>query len=75
MILHGETWEDVEKHTFKRGEMDVPFDNGYGGVCGVPFTLWTRKRVYFPACYDGSEWAQSVPRHPCNQIVGHVGGG
>ena len=37
--------------------------------------LWTAARVYFPACYDGSEWCESVPRNPCDEATTHVGGG
>lgn len=54
--------------------LDVQFDAGFGGSEGVPFTLWTTSRVYFPCVYDGSEWVESVPRDPCNVATSHVGG-
>jgi hypothetical protein len=75
LTAHGETWDDVEAHTLTKKELDTEFDPGWGGTDGAPFTLWTAKRVYFPACYDGSEWVASVPRHPNGQKTHHVGGG
>ena len=51
------------------------FHDGYGSPEGVPFTMWTEDRVYFPACYDGSEWVDSAPRNPCKEVMEHVGGG
>jgi hypothetical protein len=56
-------------------DLDNEFDDGYGGTEGAPFTLWTVDRVYFPVCYDGSEWVASVPRNPCNKVTSHIGGG
>lgn len=54
--------------------LDREFDNGYGGAEGMPFTLWTEERVYFPVVYDGAEWVASVPRNPCDEATDHVGG-
>ena len=56
-------------------DLDRQFDAGWGGAEGKPFTLWTADRVYFPACYDGSEWVESVPRHPSDEVTDHIGGG
>lgn len=61
--------------TLSDDEWDTEFDNGYGGVRGCPFTLWTEDRVYFPICYDGAEWVGSAPRSPCNIALAHQGGG
>lgn len=36
------------------------------------FTLWTARRVYFPAEYDGACWVTSVPREPCNEWLAPV---
>jgi hypothetical protein len=69
-----ETWDSVVAHTFKGDEMARLFDDGYGGSEGVPFTLWTVSRVYFPVVYDGAEWVKSVPRNPCAEATAHVGG-
>lgn len=55
--------------------LDVDFSDDYGGTHGLPFTAWTKRRVYFPATYDGSEWCASVPRNPCDENTDHVGGG
>ena len=44
--------------------LDVEFYGGYGATKGPSFTIWTEQRVYFPACYDGAEWIESVPRNP-----------
>jgi hypothetical protein len=74
MRRHGETWADVAGCTLDDAELDRRFDHGLGSVNGAPFTLWTTARVYFPGCYDGGEWAASVPRHPCGEATEHVGG-
>lgn len=70
----GLDWSKVEKSTLLEWELDIEFDDGYGGSEGKPFTIWTHDRVYFPAVYDGAEWVGSVPRHPCDEATGHVGG-
>jgi hypothetical protein len=70
-----ETWADIESNTMTDAEMDEEFYNGYGGHEGCAFTVWTHKRVYFPAGYDGSEWVESVARHPDGHATPHIGGG
>ena len=70
----GETWKDVVANTMNAPEMATVFHDGYGGTKGIPFTLWTTKRVYFPICYDGSEWVGSAPRNPCEEKLEHQGG-
>ncbi len=74
MVGHGETIEDIIHCTLSPEELDVEFDDGYGGSEGKPFTAWTKSRVYFPVVYDGAEWAASVPRDPCDESVEHIGG-
>lgn len=74
MRRHGETWADVVGCTLDDAALDRRFDCGFGGVQGAPFTLWTSRRAYFPAQYDGAEWVASVPRHPCGEPTEHVGG-
>jgi len=44
----GETWAEVVACTLSDAELDEPFDAGFGRLNGRPFTLWTRRRVYFP---------------------------
>lgn len=70
----GDAWSDVESCTLTDAQLDVEFDSGFGISKGEPFTVWTTKRVYFPAVYDGSEWADSVSRHPDGKATTHVGG-
>jgi len=74
MNIHNETWEDIVSSTFKDGEENVEFCDGYGGIDGDPFTVWTKERVFFPCCYDGSEWCSSVSRNPNGIACEHVGG-
>ena len=61
-------------NTLSNQEMDIKFDEGYGCTEGLPFTAWSETRVYFPVCYDGSEWVGSVARHPCDTKTHHQGG-
>jgi hypothetical protein len=58
-----------------RPVLDYEFDAGFGGEEGCYFTAWTKDRVLFPCCYDGSEWISSVPRNPCDVATRHKGGG
>ncbi len=74
MQEHGETWADVEACAITEEQMDARFDHGYGEAKGAPFTVWTKNRIYFPACYDGSEWVESVARNPDGKATKHVGG-
>jgi hypothetical protein len=75
MKQHKESFSNVVKCTLSDQELEEKFDDGWGGLKGKPFTLWTEKRVYFPVQYDGSEWVSSVPRNPCNEETKHVGCG
>ncbi len=70
-----ETWNDVEQCTLSKGDLVKEFDGGYGHECGTPFTVWTKNTVYFPICYDGSEWCGNVARNPDGQPTPHQGGG
>lgn len=72
--LVDESISDLEHITLTPEEMDKEFDNGYGGSEGIPFTAWSSQRVYFPCIYDGREWVNSVPRNPCDERTGHIGG-
>jgi hypothetical protein len=74
MRRQNDTWDDVEATTLTDETLDQLFDDGYGSENGVAFTLWTTRRVYFPVMYDGAEWVASVPRNPCADATGHVGG-
>lgn len=70
-----DAWKNVVSCTLTDAELDVDFDDDFGGNDGRPFTLWTAGRVYFPVTYDGSEWVESVSREPDGKPTKHVGGG
>lgn len=72
---YGESLSDIVSSTMTEAEMDEPFDSGYGFTEGIPFTVWTERRVYFPLYYDGAEWVGSVSRHPDGEPTEHQGGG
>lgn len=72
---HNESWVDVEASTLSDEQMNAEFDPNWGSTQGCSFTVWTKKRVYFPACYDGSEWVESVSRVPDGIATDHIGGG
>lgn len=61
--------------TLSEAELKEEFYGGYGGTNGKPFTAWGEKWVYFPICYDGSEWVGCAPRNPCDIAMDHQGGG
>lgn len=70
----GDKFEDLTI-SIAEGELDREFDDGYGHSEGAPFTAWSKDFVYFPLCYDGSEWVGVVPRNPCDIKSEHQGGG
>ena len=70
---NNESWEDVESTTLSEEDMDKEFSSGYGVLGGCAFTLWTKNKVYFPICYDGSEWAGSAARNPDGGVTKHQG--
>lgn len=74
MADKGESLEDIVSNTLTPEQMIREFNDGFGGSEGHPFTVWTKKRVYFPVVYDGSEWVESVPRDPNGEPTIHVGG-
>jgi hypothetical protein len=72
---NGESFDDIISNTMSEEEMDREFSDDWGCIEGSPFTVWTRERVYFPVCYDGSEWISWVSRNPDGKPTNHVGGG
>jgi hypothetical protein len=60
----GERVEDLIC-TLSEGEMHLPFDAGYTGTPGKPFTAWGRNYVYFPLSFDRMQWVGYAPRNPC----------
>lgn len=67
--------ESIIACTISDEELDREFDDSYGGTEGSPFTAWSENWVYFPICYDGSEWVGLAPRNPGGRSMGHQGGG
>ena len=74
MSRYGETMVDTVDSTFAGNEIETTFDAGFGGSEGIPFTLWTENRVYFPVVYDGAEWVGSASRNPDGVPTKHFGG-
>lgn len=74
MSDRSESFSDVVSCTLSDQELDVEFCDAFGATEGKPFTLWTRKRVYFPVMYDGEEWVGSVSRDPDGEATTHFGG-
>lgn len=72
MDRNSDSWDDVVSNTMTDEEMDVVFYSGFGGAEGVPFTIWTKRRVYFPTEYDGAEGVASVSRNPDGKRTEHV---
>lgn len=68
----GDTFETV-KMTLTPEELDTEFHYD-GGTNGKPFTAWSKKFVYFPACYAGAEWIAYVSRNPNGKATSHIGG-
>jgi hypothetical protein len=78
MKTRKDSWASDTICTLDDEGLDKEFDDGFGGVQGKEFTLWTQNYVYFPVCYAGAEWCDSVPRNPGfphGKPTKHVGGG
>lgn len=71
---NGETLSDLVANTLTNEEMLEEFNASYGCTEGTPFTAWSENYVYFPICYDGSEWVGSVARNPDGKPTSHQGG-
>lgn len=69
MQKRGETWDDVEFCTMPERRLDKPRQLSMHSLDTVPFTMWTKGRVYFPVLSDemGIVHIESVPRHPCKE--------
>ena len=73
MEIYGESFADVVSSTITDEQLDVEFDSGFGSPEGIPFTIWTKNRVYFPHEYDGAESVRSVSRNPDGAPTSHYG--
>lgn len=74
MLADGEDFEH-RICTLDEAELKIEFDDDYGAVAGAAFTAWGAKWVYFPMCYDGSEYIGHAPRYPCDLSMPHQGEG
>lgn len=64
MLPHDESWKDVESCTFNEKKLSIELTEKEHKDF-EPYTLWTKKRVYFLCTYDSYEtWCDSVPRNP-----------
>ena len=77
-----DTWDDVvdwktDIDKDSTSWWDIEFSSSFGIAEGNPFLLWTKRFVYFPVVYDGSEWVGSVPikKGYSNRKLTHYGGG
>ena len=75
MEAHGETFINVIAKTISDKQLDIEFDDDLGCIEGIPFTIWTDKRVYFPVAYDGDQDVASVARFPDGVHIKHVSKG
>ena len=66
--------EELIACTMTEEQLDTEFDPGWGGTEGCAFQAWTKTRVFFPLCYDGSEWVGEADRNPCDRAREHDGG-
>jgi hypothetical protein len=73
MNINGDSFDNLIGSIFD-DDIDDEFEDGYGGTQGCEFQLWTTNYVYFPICYDGSEWVGSANRHVVNASLAHQGG-
>ena len=74
LIQYTAEGDQITDCTLLETDLDIEFDDGYGGAEGRPFTAWSDEWVYFPVVYDGSEWVGRVRRNPCGEASGHHGG-
>lgn len=68
MNQHNDSFENIVAMTLSSGEIDLD------GVQWEKFTIWTEKRIYFPANYECDLWCESVPRNPCDEKTQPAGG-
>lgn len=64
----GERIEEIQS-TLPDVEMRRPFNAGYTGRGGVPFTARGQKYVNFPLVYDNLVWVGYAPRNQCEIAV------
>lgn len=83
MADYGETWDDVVATALGKArsycderddlvEYQVELDHQANDE--HPLTVWTKRRVYFPVCYDSRVWVRSASREPDGEPMIAVGG-
>jgi hypothetical protein len=65
----GDDWKNIEAITLSSRELDRRFYDK-----GIPFTVWTTSKVYFPWRYDGLRGVAYVSRNPDGNPTYHIGG-
>lgn len=60
----GESWDDVVAYTISDKELDMELGDIDYDIAVPLFTVWTTRRVYFPATHDSKCWCISVARNP-----------
>lgn len=81
MLSKGDGWDHAEWIDAKDAGtgmtvdalLDYPFDSDFGLPQGPDFVVYTRKWVYIPWEYDGSEFVVAIRRNPGNPrwFIGH----
>jgi hypothetical protein len=71
---HDDNFENVIDFAPKGDEwLNYYFDDYSKTIEGSSFTIWTKKRVYFPILVDGIESVGSVARYPDEKAINHIG--
>ena len=71
--IQNDSWKNIVMMAPSDGKwLDYYFDNDSNVIEGVPFTVWTKNRVYFPLSFDGSEWVGSVSKIPNGIATAHL---
>jgi hypothetical protein len=56
-------------------QLDYPWDASFGSEDCPPIYAWTKSKVIFVVCYDGSTYVSSIPRNPTEEHPMMFGGG
>ena len=80
MSRNGEAWDDAVSVSWDKSADEFLVNQGESVTLDsnvfwrAKFTIWTKKRVYFPAVYEDHQWTESVSRDPDGVATGPVGG-
>ena len=71
--IQNDSWKNIVMMAPSDGKwLDYYFDNDSNVIEGVPFTVWTKNRVYFPLSFEGPEWVGSVSKIPNGIATAHL---